>query len=390
MLRGAPIEGSGSAALGAIFTRTGPGHACFAAIDDALPPRLTSREGWIDRAAPLLPWSPEERSFPIVCEEVARELRAAVAHASLCSPFPPGALRPDERRLLLFPVVIAGVARAHAREGRVVESVELLLDALRATDDLARGGTSAQVAAASTAASSMLRAHLDEILLVRLPSPTARDELEAEVRRFAEETSALLDDPLLRDPSARVPQAGIVDHLARRESAVEARRDDVRALHFLASRELHARVVRECEPEDRVCAGPLRRFALSAPPGSPHPITIALLGRKSRRGDRLARFERDHAEARATDAFRFAIERSSRLVTHVSFVDRAAGCSLPSTDASLVMRDPQEGIREIVFGTGRRPFAIARVSGCPEGNLDQPSDSRGGETRRVIRRHEAP
>lgn len=358
----------GDASLGALFTGTGPGHACFAAIDDALHDTLTRSRGHVHHAAPLDRSALEERALVPRCEEVARTLQRAVARDAQCSPFPPGSPGPDERRMVRFPTAIALVARERARAGDPIAAAELLLDALRATDDLARGGTSAEVVRGSTVASSMLRAHLDEILYARVPADAvlASPSLEAEVRRLAEETLRLIEDPLLRPGGARVPSAMVVTFLAQRSSASAARADDVRALHYLASREVHAWLGRECPEDDLVCARSLWRFARSAPPAPPNAMTIALLGRKSRRADRQARFEREHARGLANDSHRFARERFARLVTHFSLVDRVAGCtSTPSHEALEVDRAFQ-GSRYAILGDRYDPYAMARVSGCPE------------------------
>jgi hypothetical protein len=360
--------------LGSLFTRTGPGHACFAAIDDALHDTLTTTFHRVHRAAPLDRPALDERSLAPLCEEVARLVRRGVARDAQCSPFPPGSSGPDAQRMSRFPTAIALVARERARAGAPIAAAELLLDALRATDDLARGGTGSDVVTGSTLASSMLRAHLDEILHARVPADAVRASpaLEADVRRLAEETLVLVEDSLLQRGGARVPSAMIVDFLAQRSSASAARGDDVRALHYLASREVHARIARDCPADDLVCAGPLRRFARSASPAPPHAMTIALLGRKSRRVDRQARFERDHAEALANDSARFARERFARLATHFSLVDRVAGCTSAPTHEALEADRPLQGSRYVVLGGTREPYAMARVSGCPERAEAQP------------------
>jgi len=355
-------------ALGPLFTRTGPGHACFAAIDDAVHDTLTTTLQRVHRAAPLDRPALEERSLAPLCEEVALTMQRAVARDAQCSPFPPSSPGPDERRLARFPTAIALVARERARAGDPIAAAELLLDALRATDDLARGGTGPDVVRGSTVASSMLRAHLDEILYARVPADAvlASPTLEAEVRRLAEETLRLIEDPLLRPGGARVPSAMIVTFLAQRSSASASRTDDVRALHYLASREVHAWLERECPEDDLVCVRPLWRLSGSVPPAPPNAMTIALLGRKSRRVDRQARFEREHARALANDADRFARERVARLVTHFSLVDRVLGCNSVATHDALTASRVSQGGRDAFLGAAHDPDAVARVSGCPE------------------------
>jgi hypothetical protein len=101
-------------------------------------------------------------------------------------------------------------------------------------------------------------------------------------------------------------------------------------------------------------------------------MTIALLGRKSRRQDRQARFERDHAEGLANDAARFARERVARLVTHFALVDRVAGCTSTPSHAGLEVDRAFQGSRYVISGNARDPYAMARVSGCPDGAEAQP------------------
>lgn len=368
VLRRTRVVEENAPTLGPLFTRTGPGHACFAAIDDAVHDTLTTTLQRVHRAAPLDRPAPEERSLASLCEEVARAMQRAVARDAQCSPFPPSSPGPDARRLSRFPTAIALVARERARAGDPIAAAELLLDALRATDDLARGGTGPDVVRGSTVASSILRAHLDEILYARVPADAvlASPTLEADVRRLAEETLVLVEDPLLRPGGARVPSAMVVTFLAQRSSASAARADDVRALQYLASREVHAWLDRECPEDDLVCVRPLRRLARSAPPKPPNAMTIALLGRKSRRVDRQARFEREHTRGLANDADRFARERVARLVTHFSLVDRVLGCNSVATHDALTASRVSQGGRDAFLGAAHDPDAVARVSGCPE------------------------
>lgn len=199
------------------------------------------------------------------------------------------------------------------------------------------------------------------------------DEVES-VARWATAEAATYphEDPLLRPGGARVPSAMVVTFLAQRSSASAARADDVRALHYLASREVHAWLDRECPEDDLVCVRPLRRLVRSAPPAPPNAMTIALLGRKSRRVDRQARFEREHARGLANDADRYARERVARLVTHFSLVDRVAGCASAPTHEAIEADHALQGSRYAILGNVRDPYAVARVSGCPESAAARP------------------
>ncbi|MCB9603699.1 MAG: hypothetical protein H6721_06960 [Sandaracinus sp.] len=359
VLRGETREGSGAARLGALFSRTGPGHFCFASISEGLHQRLTADLSRTPRV-PLDVVLPDERAAAAACEELVREVQEVVAFGSICTPFPPGATPPDESRLRLFASAVAVVARDWARRGRPFEAVELLLDGVRAMDDLLRGGAGEKVVVGIPAAVRGLREHVDVILFDRVPAHAVHaTPLERRVRGLADQARALLDDA----PFARAPAAAsaLLDGLVRRGAVARAKRDDTFALHYRARRDLYERVLR-AHSDGGVPHVELARFARSATPPPPPAVAIALFGRRVRRADRLAHFERGHAGELAERTLSLDFARSMLLVTAVTLVDRAEGCTHPIR-MPLRVTSTDDG-REIGLGRYGR-YETGRVSGCP-------------------------
>ncbi|MCA9613947.1 MAG: hypothetical protein KC586_14420 [Myxococcales bacterium] len=360
VLRGARREGSGTARLGALFSRTGPGHFCFASISEGLHQRLTADLSRTPRVS-LDVVLPDEHAAAAACEELVRELQEVVAYGSVCTPFAPGATAPDEQRLRLYASAVAVVARDWARRGRRFEALELLLDGLRASDDLLRGGAGEKVVAAAPALMRGLREHFDVILHDRVPAREVHAEpaVARRVRGLADQARVLLDDPPFG--SAPAAASALVDGFVRRGVAERAKRDDTFALHYRACRDLYDRVLEECS-DGEVCHVELARFARSAKPPPPSAVAIALFGRRVRRADRLAHFERGHAAELAERTLSLDFERSMLLVTAVTLVDRAEGCT---HSIRMPLRvTPTDGGREIGLGRYGR-YATGRVSGCP-------------------------
>lgn len=224
-LRGDAIAGSGRDEVIAILaqndcrTRTmAPGWA--SAPDGELPPDPLVPLDPFDGApapnaiplemAPRLPpmlqrtAQPAERAVIDECGRAVARMRRAIAHEDLCSPFGIETYGNDglDNSFERVEHAFATIARDEVRQGRLLEGIEVLLDAMRLAMDMARGPATRNVAMDGSVRLGVLENEFEVLLAQDMgwDDATLR-QLEAEVIVLAQ-TSPMPDRPHREDPWA--------------------------------------------------------------------------------------------------------------------------------------------------------------------------------------------
>lgn len=198
VLRGSPKSGVADSLIVSVI-EAGPAHkACLQRLSkdaDALSkalylPKEKLPRGWPKRnrstARPLDDPAADLSAFAELqksCAPLIEKLRAATQYGQVCSPYLPG-----RRGLPRFIVqlrlmkLIALQARQLLKVGKAREALELLLDAMRFNQDLARGDASLISAMISVAATGLLTPYLELALNSDKPLPEALlSQLEREL-----------------------------------------------------------------------------------------------------------------------------------------------------------------------------------------------------------------
>ena len=200
VLRGETIAGDASADLVRLLSTESPFAACLsfvgehrAEVEDAiwlldgriesLPEDTTRTDGeddppWPDassewdypRQARRLHTEPlaMEREVLTRCAGLDLEVERIVQHASVCTPFPLGSGDPDIRVLWLMKAVVI-VARDRLQHGESRRGFELLLDAEQLALDAQRGRPQLVGAMIGVAATRLIHAQVQWLLLNELP-----------------------------------------------------------------------------------------------------------------------------------------------------------------------------------------------------------------------------
>ena len=137
------------------------------------------------RNRPLMtPIAPELTALDRVCAPLLARLQRAVRHEAACSPYlagrrgQPGALVP----MLRVASVAFSRVRLHLAQGRQQQAAELALDALRWSQDLARGGTDWVVTVISNGAAAAPLVGLELLLNDSKPlKPALLKQIESEL-----------------------------------------------------------------------------------------------------------------------------------------------------------------------------------------------------------------
>ena len=207
VLRGEPLRGDATDALADLLDDESPYAACFALgrgpeisavlfwdelpeagrlhempaagaepsdVPDDPPPPEGDAWGYLRQARPFHRVRlPVESRILETCEGLAEEIERIAQHESVCTPAPFATVRFDDRadvrRLLAFGHVVSVLARERMRVGATRNGFELLLTALRLTDDARRGHPHLVYVAAADAASQFLVGQASGLAMQELP-----------------------------------------------------------------------------------------------------------------------------------------------------------------------------------------------------------------------------
>jgi len=181
VLRGAATPGAGAAELKALVLREGANKACFdlvaskegvAAIDAIVGDTLPSGRGkrvlgyTLAMSAPLPAGAAAGlATLTKACGGLQAAIAKAVSYGDGCSPFIPGKSNdPKVTGAFMIGKAAAALARVDADSAPPLASVQRLLDVVRLSQDLARGGTTLIVGMAATVVPVRSIAVLEELL----------------------------------------------------------------------------------------------------------------------------------------------------------------------------------------------------------------------------------
>ncbi|MBN2497166.1 MAG: hypothetical protein JXR96_21415 [Deltaproteobacteria bacterium] len=283
VLRGEPLDGPAADDILAVVEGAADTRACLNELkehNDLLDeahsyPRGQVPTGFpyrLNRTAKPQPEAPEQLlALERACEPIVQRIQKATRHPDACSPFLPGLRGQPSLISAVRAMRVASVkARRLVAKGETEQGFELLLDVVRFSQDLCRGGASLlETMVAATGVASAL-AVLEHSLNRPEPIDAARlaqidDELAALIVTHVHpaeylrgEVEAMSIEYLADDRRARGKQG---EHPALKTAGVDVR-DDI-ALSHMAMHELGEEVLSGCKPSDPPirCTGHIRKLA---------------------------------------------------------------------------------------------------------------------------------